>query len=1014
MKVIILGAGYPHFGKKNAALSQVSSSKLLIDWHLSQLSKLADEVTFISGFKSDDLSLLNAVNLNIVVNKFWNRGGPAGSLSMVKIDPSDDLLIVYGDTLYRSRLVEDMMTSHNISIVVDSYKNARLPGLPVTYLADCEKIKVCKDMIVHYGRDLDVRSADIFEFLGLVFIPKRYTESFATFITNFLSPTDRRNLSQIMFEFTQQCVSLPVSLVDSFGDVSQIKEKSDIRSFLLGTKGETLVNLSKVITKSVIPKSQLVGFQDWVTVRTETIASCQRALSARDCKLAVRSSASSEDSFLASNAGKYHSVLNIDSLDSLTTAIDTVFASYPEQKGEHVLVQPMVSGVQASGVAFSNVLGTKIPWYVVEISIGDDTTQVTGGKSQELETWYIFNQLDRHYLNKHLWFSKTIEAMREIEMVLANANLDIEFALDKENTVHLLQVRPLVTGDRCPTKTIDLIKLELERCILEYEKLSQEYPNNNTLRIASILGVMPDWNPAEMIGLFPSQFSYSLYKYLITDDTWATQRQECGYQNVKQPLMLMLGGRPFIDAIASMKSFIPDNVSASLKNKLIMAYAAKLRSQPQLHDKIEFDVVISFLTPSYSTKISRLMDQYSEVSFSEREKNQLKTALHEITCNIFFNIDRNLEIVQEYYDSMHKNLYEVFENQDDFKKRLNDCKNHGVLPFAHLARAAFVSVAILKDFNELGYLSTEAFDEFFNSLNTVSKELSIDIRKAKRGELSSNELISKYGHLRPGTYDICSLTYKECPADYVLPLVRSSVEIDQSEIRGVWDQEKHIVLEYLCDLLDFDDAKKAEALLRKAIEGRELAKFFFSKGLSSIIDQVAKQAEKKGLKRAEVQHIDIINSSLFDDESDSHLLMDRIDSEIERRDLNSLIYLPQLITSKENFYYAKSNPNSPNFVGQRIVSGLAVVIDNSDPGNRPLIDGAIVLIEGADPGYDYIFGFNINGLITSFGGANSHMAIRAAEHGVSAAIGIGSEQFSLAICSRSIQIDPINKKLDYH
>jgi phosphoenolpyruvate-protein kinase (PTS system EI component) len=40
------------------------------------------------------------------------------------------------------------------------------------------------------------------------------------------------------------------------------------------------------------------------------------------------------------------------------------------------------------------------------------------------------------------------------------------------------------------------------------------------------------------------------------------------------------------------------------------------------------------------------------------------------------------------------------------------------------------------------------------------------------------------------------------------------------------------------------------------------------------------------------------------------------------------------------------------------------------------IDNKIVVIENADPGYDWIFTKNIVGLITKYGGANSHMAIR--------------------------------------
>ena len=51
----------------------------------------------------------------------------------------------------------------------------------------------------------------------------------------------------------------------------------------------------------------------------------------------------------------------------------------------------------------------------------------------------------------------------------------------------------------------------------------------------------------------------------------------------------------------------------------------------------------------------------------------------------------------------------------------------------------------------------------------------------------------------------------------------------------------------------------------------------------------------------------------------------------------------------------------------------------------------IVHTTNADPGFDWIFGRNIVGLLTTYGGANSHMAIRAGEFGLPAAIGCGEE-----------------------
>ena len=63
----------------------------------------------------------------------------------------------------------------------------------------------------------------------------------------------------------------------------------------------------------------------------------------------------------------------------------------------------------------------------------------------------------------------------------------------------------------------------------------------------------------------------------------------------------------------------------------------------------------------------------------------------------------------------------------------------------------------------------------------------------------------------------------------------------------------------------------------------------------------------------------------------------------------------------------------------------------SDQSNA--IKGKIIIIPNADPGFDWIFSHDIAGLITQYGGANSHMAIRCAELGIPAAIGIGDKLY---------------------
>ena len=76
-----------------------------------------------------------------------------------------------------------------------------------------------------------------------------------------------------------------------------------------------------------------------------------------------------------------------------------------------------------------------------------------------------------------------------------------------------------------------------------------------------------------------------------------------------------------------------------------------------------------------------------------------------------------------------------------------------------------------------------------------------------------------------------------------------------------------------------------------------------------------------------------------------------------------------------------------------------------------LLKDKIIFIPNADPGYDWIFSQNIAGLITKFGGSNSHISIRCNEYGINAAIGCGEVLFGRIKCAEKVQIDCENKIL---
>jgi hypothetical protein len=106
------------------------------------------------------------------------------------------------------------------------------------------------------------------------------------------------------------------------------------------------------------------------------------------------------------------------------------------------------------------------------------------------------------------------------------------------------------------------------------------------------LGVMPDWNPAEMIGLKPTPLAYDLYAHLITNRIWSEARRDQGYVESAGPLMVRVLGTPFINVGASLTSFVPADVPSDVRRRVVSACIEQLKRCPHWHDKIEFELKI--------------------------------------------------------------------------------------------------------------------------------------------------------------------------------------------------------------------------------------------------------------------------------------------------------------------------------------------------------------------------------------------------------------------------------------
>ena len=86
--------------------------------------------------------------------------------------------------------------------------------------------------------------------------------------------------------------------------------------------------------------------------------------------------------------------------------------------------------------------------------------------------------------------------------------------------------------------------------------------------------------------------------------------------------------------------------------------------------------------------------------------------------------------------------------------------------------------------------------------------------------------------------------------------------------------------------------------------------------------------------------------------------------------------LPSLIFNEKDFELIHAHTTRPNFITDSLIKGELINLDSlRDDNYYDRVSGRIVLLEKADPGYDWIFSKGIEGLITRFGGAASHMAI---------------------------------------
>jgi len=748
--------------------------------------------------------------------------------------------------------------------------------------------------------------------------------------------------------------------------------------FTFGTKAETLERLKPLVGLGHWPEQLYFSVGAWRSSRAEIVRRILERL--RAGRIVVRSSARDEDVVNASKAGAYLSVLDVDPTpEALEGAVESVIGSYDDGHPEHqVLVQEHVTDIVVAGVVLTRDLDTGSPYYVINYDDSGRSDTVTGGTAENKATFVLRKKVDSLRSTR---FRTLMSIIRRIEKETGQNRLDIEFCIDGRDKVYILQVRMISaarTWDGLPDTAVESAIAHIHA-----ELQSRMRPAEGIHGATTVLGHMPDWNPAEMIGTTPKPLALSLYQHLITDRAWLEARQRMGYRALQtRPLLVELAGCPFIDVRASLNSFLPASLETEVAERVVNAQIELLATYPDRHDKIEFEIATTCYDFSFEGRARALYGS----SLSEEDIRAYGAGLQQLTRSLLVDgigrIDRTMSGPRRLKDRLRRLV--SFPPRERVRRLLSLCIRDGTLPFAQLARDGFIAVSLLRSLVVREVLSTEDRDQYMRGVHTVATQLTLDIHRLSSGSVSLSEFLEQYGHLRPGTYDVLSWRYDERPDLY---LGASPPPPPPAEPFQLSFAQHHGLQRLLAEAALGTTPVELLGYISAAIVAREEAKFEFTRCISEALTVMVEEGKRVGLSREDVAFLRIED---FLDTTDSEGLSEQVQQNREAYRTTRAIRLPHLILEPSDVDVVRLPLGQPSYITSGRVTAQTCFLTTEV---HPDLTGRIVLIDCADPGYDWIFSHGIGALITKFGGANSHMAIRCAEFGLPAAIGCGDRLF---------------------
>ena len=724
----------------------------------------------------------------------------------------------------------------------------------------------------------------------------------------------------------------------------------------------------------------------------------------------IRSSASIEDTLSSSCAGVFESSGPLGLRDD-EFWVETlkVLESYRRNgctsDSEQIIYQTFVRDTQSSGVVLTVDHTSGAPYYVINYDdVSGNTSTVTSGTG-ESSGKVLYVRKDSVLKVNSSRFGLLLRLVRKLEISSPHEYLDIEFCINRAGRLFLLQIRPLAcqVPEVSHQEFFSYIAKEQQRY---RTAVIRKYPR--TLGSENVWGLMPDWNPVELLGRTPSDLDFDLFDRLIAGETWALGRKKLGYRYVSHPLVTMFVQRPYVNARLSFNSFIPDQMDDALAEKLIDCWLVRLSDLPHLHDKVEFEIA----TTCFEFDMREVLMERFPGIFCDIELTRIVDAYRILTSKMVdVHSEESLYVNDENVASLlSKNSSREILCLDDLETALSECINLGVLSFVAHARHAFVARTLMNSLIRKNLLPREIFTAIERSVETVTDYFVRDLEKLNKGAFSDVDFFKSYGHLRPNSFDITSETYSE-RAD-----IFRKYNLKVSNLAG--EKEKFIFNNSSFPLDDINkelgklevpnfDFYELQRYFSDAVKRREHSKFVWTKTLSQILDFLKIRASFSGIPKDDISYLRLSElQAIIFKEAPYRLFEKTVESRKNNKNIAKRVRVPIIWTRGDQLEVIPYQALAPNYITHLVAKGPVLEINSKiDPSE---VNGKIILIENADPGFDWLFSSGLNGLITMFGGVNSHMAIRCAEFGLPAAIGVGEPKYESIKNASFLEIDCLN------